>query len=332
MKNDETSRSFPRLIAGFSAAFVFALLLLLPLGGSSTSSEIELSPYLPRSSHQAYAYSLAHRLNRGSAREWLLASERAVAEPEAAVLPFDAEGVFDPEVVDAKAYRFTARGGQRVYIEVETGAPAQESPGSVFVDLFRADAGRVEYEQSTAPYPAGQPLATTTQRFELVIMEPTDYVLRVQPEIGHAGSYELKVEAAPLLTFPVRGVDKRAIQSGFGAERDAGTRSHHGVDIFAARGTPALAAMDAWVARVGTTPRGGNVVWIQPLFSEMRLYYAHLDSIAVAAGDFVLAGETLGTVGNTGNARTTPPHLHFGVYVRKRGMRGGARDPYPFLD
>src|SRR5690606_10335508 len=96
---DETSRSFPGLLAGFSASFVFALLLLLPLGGSSTSSEIELSPYLPRSSHQAYAYSLAHRLNRSPAREWLLASERAVAEPEVAVLPLEAAGVFDPEVV-----------------------------------------------------------------------------------------------------------------------------------------------------------------------------------------------------------------------------------------
>ena len=38
-------------------------------------------------------------------------------------------------------------------------------------------------------------------------------------------------------------------------------------------------------------------------------------------------GDTLGLIGNTGNARTTPPHLHFGIY---RGGRG-AVDPFPFV-
>jgi murein DD-endopeptidase MepM/ murein hydrolase activator NlpD len=76
---------------------------------------------------------------------------------------------------------------------------------------------------------------------------------------------------------------------------------------------------------------GGKVVWLQPLFGNMRLYYAHLDTQLVERGQFVLAGEPVGTVGNTGNAITTPPHLHFGVYVRQPGMRGGAQDPYRFL-
>jgi murein DD-endopeptidase MepM/ murein hydrolase activator NlpD len=104
------------------------------------------------------------------------------------------------------------------------------------------------------------------------------------------------------------------------------------VDIFANRGTDAVAAVDAWVSRVDTTPRGGNVVWLQPVFGNMRLYYAHLDTQLVRAGEFVAAGDVLGTVGNTGNAVTTPPHLHFGVYLRRAGRRGGARDPYDFLN
>ena len=80
-----------------------------------------------------------------------------------------------------------------------------------------------------------------------------------------------------------------------------------------------------------TTRVGGNVVWLQPLLGNMRLYYAHLDAQYVERGQFVLAGEPIGAVGNTGNAATTPPHLHFGVYVRKPGVRGGARDPVAFL-
>ena len=130
-----------------------------------------------------------------------------------------------------------------------------------------------------------------------------------------------------MLAFPVDGVDGSAIWSGFGAERDGGRRAHRGVDIFAPRGTPVLAATDGWVTRVETTRVGGNVVWMQPLFGNMRVYYAHLHEQWVEPGDFVLAGQPLGAVGNTGNAITTPPHLHFGVYVRRPGVRGGAQRP-----
>src|SRR5690606_26698236 len=52
---------------------------------------------------------------------------------------------------------------------------------------------------------------------------------------------------------------------------------------------------------------------------NQSLYYAHLDSHAVQAGQRVRVGDTLGYVGNTGNARTTAPHLHFGIYRRGRG-------------
>ena len=46
----------------------------------------------------------------------------------------------------------------------------------------------------------------------------------------------------------------------------------------------------------------------------------------VSGGNRVRVGDTLGFVGNTGNAKTTPPHLHFGIYTR-----GGAIDPLPFV-
>ena len=57
------------------------------------------------------------------------------------------------------------------------------------------------------------------------------------------------------------------------------------------------------------------------------LYYAHLDSIAPIINYQIKAGDTLGYVGNTGNARTTAPHLHFGIYQRY----GGAINPYYFI-
>ena len=119
----------------------------------------------------------------------------------------------------------------------------------------------------------------------------------------------------------------RSIQSTFGVPREAGRRSHHGVDIFARRGTPVLATSDGIANRVDVTNLGGKVVWLRDPVRNANIYYAHLDSQYVSNGDRVERGDTVGFVGNSGNARTTPPHLHFGIYRRGEGPV----DPDPFL-
>lgn len=60
-----------------------------------------------------------------------------------------------------------------------------------------------------------------------------------------------------------------------------------------------------------------------------RYYYAHLEDFAsdLKAGDFVTVDTLIGYVGTSGNARGTPPHLHFGVYV----AGSGAINPLPLL-
>lgn len=324
-----------RAAKGVLLAATAVVLLGTAPPGSSRSSELMLAPYLPRSAHHAYGYSLAlDGFRRAAAKDWVLESARALSGPERAELPVDVGGRFEAGRAEAIGIAFAVPAGRRLHIDVETepgGSPAPDGRRSPFVDLFVSDGGRLEPIESPLPLDARSP-GPLVQRLEVTALEPGEYVLRVQPEIGYAGRYRVQVRAAPLLEFPVEGMTTRAILSGFGAARDGGARSHRGVDIFAPRGTPALAAMDAFVTRVETTARGGNVVWLQPLFSDLRLYYAHLDTQLVRPGDFVLAGEAVGTVGNTGNAITTPPHLHFGVYVRRRGARGGAQDPYPFLD
>jgi peptidoglycan LD-endopeptidase LytH len=87
-----------------------------------------------------------------------------------------------------------------------------------------------------------------------------------------------------------------------------------------------VAAATGVVNRVNETPIGGRVVWLRDTLGN-SLYYAHLDSQAVSSGVHVNIGDTLGFVGNTGNARTTPPHLHFGVYRPGEGPI----DPYWFV-
>jgi murein DD-endopeptidase MepM/ murein hydrolase activator NlpD len=296
------------------AGSVVALVPMLSLGPAASS--ISMLAYAPQYPHQAYGYELAlTRLQHNrEGREWLAAADRALLEPRAISLPF--RTLVQAANPAAIGYSFSVPVGRRISVKVA-------GDGEMFVDLFSASSGRRERVAGALP--------SSSEPIVIDVVEGGDYVMRVQPPLGSAASFDVDIQSSPLLAFPVDGVDTRAIWSGFGAERDGGRRAHRGVDIFAARGTPVLAATDGWVTRVETTRVGGKVVWMQPLFGNMRVYYAHLEDQWVAPGEFVVAGQPLGSVGNTGNAITTPPHLHFGVYVRRAGRRGGAQDPAEFL-
>ena len=125
----------------------------------------------------------------------------------------------------------------------------------------------------------------------------------------------------------MEGVRKRHILDSWGAPRSEG-RSHRGVDIFAKRGTPVVSATKGIVLRVGTNELGGQVVNVLGPGGQVH-YYAHLDRHgSFRPGDEVRPGDVLGYVGDTGNARGTPPHLHYGVY--DPGL--GAVNPWPLLD
>ena len=90
----------------------------------------------------------------------------------------------------------------------------------------------------------------------------------------------------------------------------SGGRTHKGVDMMAAKGTPIYAVADGHVQRAYWNRLGGlSVNFIDSL--GHKYYYAHLDSVYVTDGQQMKVGELMGTVGNTGNAKSTPPHLHF---------------------
>lgn len=132
-------------------------------------------------------------------------------------------------------------------------------------------------------------------------------------------------EIAKQLIYPVTGT-KSNIGSVWGDERDGGRRKHEGIDIFAAKGTDVVAISDGVIEVVGNDDIGGNNITLQPHDYEWNAYYAHLDKVYVNPGQRVKKGELIGTVGNTGNAKTTPAHLHFGIYTNS-----GAIDPLPYV-
>lgn len=142
------------------------------------------------------------------------------------------------------------------------------------------------------------------------------------------GLYAMRLMSMPApdtLAIPVAGVKPKALADTWHAPRAPGRR-HEGIDIFASKGTPVVASTEGVVLRTGESGLGGKVVWVLGPGGHQH-YYAHLDRFAeIGAGMRVAAGTVLGYVGNTGNARTTPPHLHYGVYGGD-----GAINPYPLL-
>jgi len=127
------------------------------------------------------------------------------------------------------------------------------------------------------------------------------------------------------LAFPVAGI-KSNIGSLWGARRDGGRRKHQGIDIFARKGTPVVAICDGVITLKDHTPIGGKTLWLDSEDHTWTAYYAHLDKQYVKEGQFVRKGQVIGTVGNTGNARTTPSHLHFGIYTNR-----GPVNPLPYV-
>jgi len=253
------------------------------------------------------------------ARDWILAGRRALERATPVSLPFQEEGFITPEVPGAMAYRVSIGRGQRLTAEVTVDTPEGTK---VFLDFFRIP------ENDDDPM---RPLISTDSVPGGFVHEPWrggDFILRLQPELLRGGTYTVTLKAEAQLAFPVEGYGIRAVQSVFGVDRDGGRRSHAGVDIFARRGTPVLASSDGQANRVAVTRLGGKVVWVRDPVRNSNIYYAHLDSQHVANGQPVKRGDTIGFVGNTGNARTTAPHLHFGVYR----SREGPVDPYPFLN
>ncbi|MHB8059728.1 MAG: peptidoglycan DD-metalloendopeptidase family protein [Gaiellaceae bacterium] len=132
--------------------------------------------------------------------------------------------------------------------------------------------------------------------------------------------------------FPVYG--QAWYSDSFNAPR-ADTGWHHGIDIFAPMGTPLLAVADGTVFSVGWNNLGGNRLWLRDKDGN-TYYYAHLSAFSPLAlnGLHVKAGAVLGFVGNSGDAISTPPHVHFEAHpadLLPYGYDGSAVDPYSWL-
>jgi murein DD-endopeptidase MepM/ murein hydrolase activator NlpD len=129
--------------------------------------------------------------------------------------------------------------------------------------------------------------------------------------------------------FPVG--DPHSFGDSFGAPRMMGSEyehAHQGTDILAPFGTPLLACERGIITKMGSDVLGGTKLWLKGE-SGTYYYYAHLSAFApdLTSGTIVEAGDIVGFVGDTGNAKGGVPHLHFEIHPDG----GPAVNPYPLL-
>lgn len=138
----------------------------------------------------------------------------------------------------------------------------------------------------------------------------------------------------PLL-IPVAGVRADQLGDTFADARGDG-RVHDAIDIMAPQGTPVIAAAAGTVEKLFDSKLGGRTIYVRRQGGRWIDYYAHLDGYApgLAEGKRIARGEVIGTVGSTGDADPTAPHLHYAVNAMAPGegwWQGTPVNPYPLL-
>ncbi|WP_406825472.1 peptidoglycan DD-metalloendopeptidase family protein [Pedobacter sp. KACC 23697] len=246
---------------------------------------------------------------------WLNAAVISMKKALNINIPYRENGYFAADKVPAKAYQFTVTKGQKLNIKLNK----TPSDGAlIYIDIWYS-------KDQTQKLMASADTLNNPIVFD--IDETGTYLIRLQPELLQSIAYELEITTGPSLAFPIKSKNTNSIKSYWGDGRDNDARRHEGIDIFGNFRMPVLAVSEGTVTRVNENNLGGKVVWMRPKGKDYTLYYAHLDKQIAIEGQEVKTGDTLGLMGNTGNARTTPTHLHFGIYTAN-----GAVNPLPFID
>ncbi len=250
-------------------------------------------------------------------KQWIAMADKSLLNPVKINLPYKENGYFAPDKPSALGYSFTLRRGDKLIVSF-TLNPARGF--KLFSDLWLPD----KRSSNDDPLAIMDTLSNTLQ---YIVKKEGEYIVRVQPELLYGIEYTMSITTTASLAFPVQQSGKPRIISLWGVGRDNNSRKHEGIDISAPFRTPALAVANGYITRVDVNNLGGKVVFLHPQGTDYSVYYAHLDEQSVKSGQSVKEGDIVGLVGNTGNAKFTAPHLHFGIYAS-----GGAIDPLAFVD
>jgi murein DD-endopeptidase MepM/ murein hydrolase activator NlpD len=208
-------------------------------------------------------------------------------------------------------------------------------PMDVIVDVVRATDGRVISQFPRVTAAPGVPQTVTWNGLAgKRVSKAGRYAFRVYvlPEGATASTAQAgaEIEGAFIFlphVFPILGAhDYGEYAASFG-----GGRGHQGQDVFAACGTPLVAARGGRVKHKAFQSRAGNYLVIDADKSGYDMAYMHLrDPALVSKGDRVVTGQVIGYVGETGRAHGC--HLHFELWTAPGWYTGGrAINPLPAL-
>ena len=277
---------------------------------TSCQTIFNISPY------ESYVKSLeTSGISKSSmGKKWISSGQNALLNPNESVkFPFKSEIFFREIAPNAISYRLKYEEYAKLTVKITS--KGKDNNG-VYVDIFEDNPNRSRVKN----------FYVKDTIFVYEDNNTQNLILRIQPQLLVNQYVTVEIIENPKLAFPVKNGSNKDIQSFWGVERDGGQRRHEGVDIFNKKGTPIVAVEDGKIARVETNILGGKVVWQRLNLFGQSIYYAHLDSQAVSAGQAVKKGDIVGFMGNTGNAKYTASHLHFGIYTGS-----GAIDPLLYI-
>ena len=287
-----------------------ALIILIVFVFTSCQTIFNISPY------ESYVKSLeTSGISKSSmGKKWISSGQNALLNPNESVkLPFKSEIFFREIAPNAISYRLKYEENAKLTVKISSKG---KNNNGVYVDIFEDNPNKSRVKN----------FYVKDTIFVYEDNNTQNLILRIQPQLLVNQYVIIEIIENPKLAFPVKNGSNKDIQSFWGVERDGGQRRHEGVDIFNKKGTPIVAVENGTIARVETNILGGKVVWQRLNLFGQSIYYAHLDSQAVSAGQAVKKGDVVGFMGNTGNAKYTASHLHFGIYTGS-----GAIDPLLYI-
>ena len=88
---------------------------------------------------------------------------------------------------------------------------------------------------------------------------------------------------------------------------------HKGIDIFGELNTPIQSPVNGIILNTGFSNNGGNHIYL--ISYDLKIYYfAHLSKCQVNFFDFISCKKQIGLMGDSGNAKYSPIHLHFSIF------------------
>ena len=214
-------------------------------------------------------------------------------------------------------------------------AAADSSGGAVYIGDPKPNAA------TPSPDTYGADSATPVRGFGPIAIEAalrTDSTRTLEVIDSTPAALPTEADLAVLqreMVAPVAGIAKSALRDTYNEMRGT-SRRHEALDIPAPRGAAVLSATPGRVLKLFTSKAGGLMVYAADSTERFILMYAHLDAYqpGLADGQPLRRGQQLGTVGTTGNAPPTVPHLHFAI-ARSSDVRqwwkGAPVNPFPLL-